>query len=426
MTDANQETNVNKDTIAKFSVFRVFMMAFVMGVSSLVIWMALPEQKHHNEEIKSVPITSSNSSSEIEKPATKRDLRVSTITSEDETPGQSKIANKQPLAKSIESELKLFHNSTFPKILWHKYRRHAFVGSAVANLRAKPGGKLIGQLVNGEKLVMLDFDKASRFVKVATSFGAEGYVSIDLLSYERVKTAFDTPYERSISFDSFGLNTFNVQPSEEFLAEYQQFQALLKGLATKKSFDFKVSNIKYMIVSSTALIFPGQLGSALHLIRTVSQKPSVFFERPKIENLGPLDQELEIRASIPVRRVLDNESSKSTRFEKLIVSRGCPRRRIAAVTEDGTTSQLELLVFDIKKRVKVSLHSKPHRGNPNFTWAHADLNGDSWPDMAFYFGGETAQSPYTYLFIAHNIDGRWQMHWIEDRFGLADICGAQI
>jgi hypothetical protein len=398
------------------SLYRVLLLALLMGAAVIVVRRVFPEPV--NSENLQVVGAAHDVQGKGSDDATSSAEDVGANTS----PGQSQNIAKEASDNEGESSLAIFNQGPLTKLGWHSQRKRAFVRGHVINMRDRPGGKLVGQLLNGEELSIFDWPKDASFVKVGTNFGSTAYVSADLLSSDQFRGVFSNPPANLLAFDSFVLESAATNPSPEFYREYENFKNLLKGLPAKKSFDYNKSNLKYILVSSTSVIFPAEPAAVLRLIRGVSAKPAVFFERSKLVNPGPLDPELEIRANIPVRRVLENGVAKSTRFEKFLISSGCPKKRIAAVTDDGTATELELLIFDINKKVDVKFSSKPHRGNPSFTWAYADLNGDSWQDVAFYFGGETGRAPFRFLFVAHNIDGVWQMHHIDDYSGAEALC----
>jgi hypothetical protein len=405
------------------SIYRVLLLAMLMGAAVIIVRRVFPESVN-SEKIPVAEAASddqgNDSLNETKKgvDATSRAEDVGT----NPLPGQRQNIAKEAFDDEGGSSLEIFNQGQLKKADWHPKRNRAFVSVHVINMRDRPGGKLVGQLLNGEELSVIDWPKGASFLKVGTSFGSSAYVSADLVSSEQFRGVFSNPSVNLLPFDSFVLESAATNPSPEFYREYENFRNLLKGLPAKKSFDYSKSNLKYILVSSTSVIFPAEPAAALRLIRSVTAKPAVFFERSKSKDRGPLDPELEIRANIPVRRVLENGSAKSTRFEKFLLSGGCPKKRMAALTDDGTATESELLIFDINKKVDAKFSAKPHRGNPGFTWAYADLNGDSWQDAAFYFGGETGRAPFRFLFVAHNIDGVWQMHHIDDYSGAEERC----
>ena len=408
---------------ARFSFFRVLLMVLVMGVSAIIVSRVFPNvrlgEKHPTtDDIRSEAINSGD----VKNPVFKDIKKPSPVTEEVIATTGDVLGHAANFTSfSNEINLEIFNQASLPRLTYHPNRKRAFVAGSVVNLRDRPNGRLVGQLINGEEVSILEWPKDSTSVKIATNRGMVAYVSADLLSYEQYRGVFSSPVE-PLGFDAFALKSTVGSSTDEFNREYENFKNLLRGLPTKVSFDYAESNLKYVLVASSSVIFPADPSVLLSLVRAVSTKPSVFFERPKHSQPGPLDPELEIRANPPVRRVLENGSSKSTRFDRFLISKGCPTKRVAAVTADGTASAVELLVFDIKKKVRATLSTKPHRGNPSYTWAYADLNGDSWQDAAFYFGGETGMSPYRFMFVAHNVEGVWQMHWVEDRTGADVVC----
>jgi hypothetical protein len=405
------------------SFYRVLLLALLMGTAVIVVRRVFPEPVK-SEKLHVVEATYDGQDNDS-LDETKKGVDAASDPVDvgaNPSPGQSQNIAKEASDNEGESSLAIFNEGSLPKLGWHPQRKRAFVGGQVINMRDRPGGKLVGQLLNGEELSIIDWPKDASFLKVGTNFGSTAYVSADLVSSEQFRGVFSNPPLNLLPFDTFVLESAAANPSLEFYREYENFKNLLRDLPAKKSFDYSKSNLKYILVSSSSVIFPVEPAAVLRLIRGVSAKPAVFFERSKAINHGPLDPELEIRANIPVRRVLEDGNSKSTRFEKFLISSGCPKKRIAAVTDDGTAAALELLIFDINKKVDAKFSSKPHRGNPSFTWAYADLNGDSWQDVAFYFGGETSRAPFTFLFVAHNIDGVWQMHHVDDYSGAETRC----
>jgi hypothetical protein len=405
------------------SFYRVLLLALLMGAAVIIVRRVFPEPVR-SEKLHVVE-TAHNGQGNDSLDETKKGVDAASSAEDvgaNPSPGQRQSIPKEAFDDKGESSLEIFNQGPLKKADWHPKRNRAFVSGHVINMRDRPGGKLVGQLLNGEELFIIDWPKEATFLKVGTSFGSKAYVSADLVSSEQFRGVFSNPPVNLLPFNSFVLESAATNPSAEFFREYENFKNLLKGLPAKKSFDHSKSNLKYILVSSTSVIFPAEPSAVLRLIRSVTAKPAVFFERSKSKDRGPLDPELEILANTPVRRVLENGSAKSTRFEKFLISGGCPKKRMAALIDDGTATGSELLIFDINKKVDAKFSAKPHRGNPGFTWAYADLNGDSWQDVAFYFDGENGRAPFRFLFVAHNIDGVWQMHHIEDYSGAEERC----
>jgi len=408
-----------------FSLKRVLIAALLMGTAAIVVWRVFPDRR--NQENSAIGDSSQNGSVQNlmdgSSPGSKGPEEYLAHNDTQVSREKYQLPTEQTASNGRFHGLEVFAVSTLPKLVWNPARKRAFVGGSVVNMRDRPGGKLVGQLLNGEEVSILEWSKDAPFVKIATQFGLVAYVSADLLTYEQFRGVFSQSVLPT-PFDSFALDSIGESPSPEFSREYESFQNLLRGLPTKPSFDHSKSNLKYMVVSSSSVIFPAEPAAVLGLVRSVTAKAPIFFERSKNISPGPLDPELEIKVNAPVRRVFENGSAKSTKFEKILVARGCPRKRLSAVTEDGTGSSVELLIFDINKKIEAKLSSKPHRGNPAFTWAYADLNGDSWQDVAIYFGGESSMAPYRYLFVAHNVAGVWQLHRIEDYSYAAEFCAS--
>lgn len=416
--------------LVRFSFFRVFCLSLFMSVVALIVWRLLYNPGGDYLQVSQDLSNLERTSGERGPP---RDESTKAIPQIEPVPDASSSAGVGGQASARDSalnyspmKLDIFSSKEFLKLEKETERKRAFVGGAIVNIRESPGGKIVGQLLNGEEVAILDWPRGASFVKILTQFGLTAYVGAELLTFERFRGVFSSDDKGPSPFDSVIVESYGGRSDPEFSREYENFRSLLDGLPIKQAFDYKKSNLKYVLVSSSSVVYPSDPTTILSLIRSVSSKPSVFFERLKRPNSGPLDPELEVKAVVPVRRLFESGAAKSTRFEKFLISEGCPKKRIAAVTEDGTSSQLELLVFDIKKKTEARLSVKPHRGNPSFTWAYADLNGDTWQDVAFYFGGESAFAPFRYLFVAHNIDGAWRLHRVADYSGVFDSCAAAI
>jgi hypothetical protein len=307
------------------------------------------------------------------------------------------------------------------KFVYNEQSKRAFVSADVINFRLKPGGGLLGQLSKGDALEILTEPDQSGFMKVRTSYGQVGYVSKDLVSMDRAFGVFDS--DRLVGTQSTDL-VISIGPGQdagERSRHYSFFLELLDRLPTKASFDFSKSNLRYMILASSEILYPADPSNLLNLIRQSSFKPAIFLERAKMANQAS-EGGMIIKTKLPVRRVPANQGGQSTSIERIDISTKCYPFRMNFGAEQSGSSKLELVVIDIKKSMNVTFTTRPHKGDPNFTWAFADLNGDTWQDVAIYFGGQTSVSPYKFLFIAQNVGGIWQIHRVEDRSGYNQNC----
>lgn len=374
----------------RFSIIRVLILAILMFLAGMFAW---PDK------------TLLSNSEKFEK----QDAQFKTINSE--------IAEDVPSEASVV-HVKNFYGKKdqkgFRPVVKHEKIRRVFVAADVLNIRATAGGKVIDQLARGEDVEILDWDDKSEFVKIRTNFDRVGFVSSNRLSMERPFGFFAARSANSPSFSDVTLKVNQKSEDSEFSQDYHLFNELLKTLPIKPSFDFSKSNLKYVLLSNSNVIFPSDGAILLDWVRRSSFRPGVFFDL--LESAKNSDEPLGIRVKtrLPVRQVLANGQAISTTLESLEVSNGCTSRGVVIKTGKPFDRKLELLLIDVKKVAVVSMTTRPHRGNPNNTWGFADLNNDSFQDVAFYFGGETPLSPYKHLFVAQNVFGRWQLRWIED------------
>jgi hypothetical protein len=307
------------------------------------------------------------------------------------------------------------------KYVYHEKAKRAFVAADVINLRLKPGGGLLGQLSKGDVLEILAEPDQTGFLKVMTSYGQIGYVSKDLVSADRAFGVFDSDSSLVSRVNDFVVSVSPGQNSDELSRHYNFFLELLDKLPTKASFDFSNSSLRYMILASSEVIHPSDPSNILQMIRQSSFKPAIFLERAKSADQSTAGSTV-INTRLPVRRVPANLGGQSTLIQQLDISTKCYPFRMTVKADQSIMPKLELIIVDIKKSTTATLTTRPHKADPSFTWAFADLNGDTWQDVAIYFGGQTSTSPYKFLFVGHNIGGNWQVHRIEDRSGYNQNC----
>ena len=304
----------------------------------------------------------------------------------------------------------------------HEKIRRGFVAADVLNIRKSPTGKVIAQLARGEAVEILSWEKASEFVKIKTNFELVGFASSNLLSIERPTGFFDVVEKSMWGSDDITLKLGQEPADFEFRRDYDDFNQRLKELPIKPSFDFLKSNLKYLLVSSSNIIFPSDAAIILDWIRQSSYRPNVFFDLLESKEKPAEPSGIRMQFRLPVRRVLANGSAFSTTLNAVDLSHSCSSPGISVKMAEPSREKLELLVIDVKKSSVVNMTTRPHKGHPSYTWGYADLNGDSWQDLAFYFGGETPISGFKRLFVAQNMNGHWQLRWVEDRAGSKIEC----
>jgi hypothetical protein len=399
----------------RLSFFRIFGMTFVMGLAVLFIKPHVHEVNHSSAPSGGDVVDISGSTAD----QTPVGSSNPDLESADHQPG-----NRHEDSRAMRYPASFeFLNASGPlrKYVYHEKAKRAFVAADVINFRLKPGGGLLGQLSKGDVLEILGEPDQTGFLKVMTSYGQIGYVSKDLVSSERAFGVFDFdgPFVSKITDVVVSLSP--GQSSDELSRHYNFFLELLDKLPTKASFDFSNSSLRYMILSSSEVIHPSNPSALLQVIRQSSFKPAIFLERAKASNHAK-EGDLIIKTKLPVRRVPANRGGQSTSLQQVEVATKCYPFNMSVKADESNSSKLELIIVDIKKSTTATLTTRPHKGDPNFTWTFADLDGDTWQDVAIYFGGQTSASPYKFLFIGHNVGGNWQIHRIEDRSGYNQNC----
>jgi uncharacterized protein YgiM (DUF1202 family) len=399
----------------RLSFFRIFGMTFVMGLAVLFV-------KPHVHEVNHSSAPSGGDVADISD-AKADQTRVGSsnpdLESADHQP-RNRHEDSQRIQYPASFE---FLNATGPlrKYVYNEKAKRVFVAADVINFRIKPGGGLLGQLSKGDVLEILGEPDQTGFLKVMTSYGQIGYVSKDLVSSERAFSVFDFDGHFGFQANDVVVSVSPSQNSDELSRHYNLFLGLLDKLPTKASFDFSNSSLRYMFLSSSEVIYPSDPSILLHIIRQSSFKPAIFLERAKTTNQSTVGSMI-VKTKLPVRRVPANQGGQSTSLQQLDVVTKCYPFSVSVKDDQSISSKIELMIIDIKKSTTATLTTRPHKGDPNFIWAFADLNGDTWQDVAIYFGGQTSASPYKFLFIGHNIGGNWQVHRIEDRSGYNQNC----
>jgi hypothetical protein len=405
-----------KKTI-RLSFFRIFGMACVMGLAVLLIKPSVDTLDHST-----APVVGEGGATDIS--GAKGDqTQVGSLSPDLESPDhQLPNSHKDRQAMHYPASFEFLNASgRLRKYVYHEKAKRAFVAADVINLRLKPGGGLLGQLSKGDVLEILAEPDQTGFLKVMTSYGQIGYVSKDLVSADRAFGVFDSDSSLVSRVNDFVVSVSPGQNSDELSRHYNFFLELLDKLPTKASFDFSNSSLRYMILASSEVIHPSDPSNILQMIRQSSFKPAIFLERAKSADQSTAGSTV-INTRLPVRRVPANLGGQSTLIQQLDISTKCYPFRMTVKADQSIMPKLELIIVDIKKSTTATLTTRPHKADPSFTWAFADLNGDTWQDVAIYFGGQTSTSPYKFLFVGHNIGGNWQVHRIEDRSGYNQNC----
>ncbi len=415
---SNQENALPEEFKKKpirLSFFRIVGMACVMGLAVLVVKPNVHEVNHSSaSSVGDVADVSASKADQTRLGSPNPDLESA----------EHQPSNGQQDIQAIHYPASFeFLNASgrLKKYVYHEKAKRAFVAADVINLRSKPGGGLLGQLSKGDVLEILAEPDQSGFLKVMTSYGQIGYVSKDLVSSDRVFSVFDADGPLGFQANDVVVSVSYGQNSDELSRHYSFFLELLDKLPTKASFDFSNSSLRYMILASSKIIYPTDPSTVLDMMRQSSFKPAIFFELAKTTNQSTLGSMI-VKTKLPVRRVPSNQGGQSSSLQQLDVATKCYPFSISVKGDQPISSKLELMIIDIKKSTTATLTTRPHKGDPNFVWAFADLNGDTWQDVAIYFGGQTSASPYKFLFIGHNIGGTWQVHRIEDRSGYNQNC----
>lgn len=399
----------------RLSFFRIFGMACVMGLAVLVVKPNVHEVNHSSAPASGdVADISGSQADQARRGSPNLDLE-----SADNHPANS---NEDSQVMRYPASFEFLNASgRLKKYVYHETAKRAFVAADVINLRLKPGGGLLGQLSKGDVLEILAEPDQAGFLKVVTSYGQMGYVSKDLVSSDRAFGVFDSEGPSGFLANDVVVSVSPGHKSDELSRHYNFFLELLDKLPTKASFDFSNSSLRYMILSSSEVIYPTEPSTVLDMMRQSSFKPAIFLERAKTTNQSTLGSMI-VKTKLPVRRVPANQGGQSTSLQQLDVATKCYPFSVSVKGDQSISSKIELMIIDIKKSTTATLTTRPHKGDPNFIWAFADLNGDTWQDVAIYFGGQTSASPYKFLFIGHNIGGNWQIHRIEDRSGYNQNC----
>lgn len=406
---SNQENSLPeefKKKTLRLSFVRILAMASFMGLAVFLIGPNL-----HNQDSSAPP------------KAVTEDTKNSPAAATDQTQDTSSAVDSGSRSNSRPPSFEFLNGSgNLRKFVYHEQSKRAFVSGDVINFRLKPGGPLLGQLSKGDAVEIMSEPDQTGFLKVRTSYGQVGYVSKDLISYDAAFGVFDAEFPLESQAGAVQVSVNQGENSDELSRHYQFFLELLDKLPTKPSFDFSRSNLRYIVLGASEVLYPADPSTFLHLIHQSSFKPAVFLERTKTTNQSTVGG-MVVKTKLPVRRVPANEGGQSASLQQVDISTKCYPYRMTVKVDQANSSRLELLIVDIKKSTTATLTTRPHKGDPSFTWAFADLNGDTWQDLAMYFGGQTSVSPYRFLFVAHNIDGNWQINRIEDRSGYNPNCG---
>ena len=426
--DPRQDTQLPSEfrrAPVQFSIRRIAVMSSIMAFAGALSWVFIPK----NDEVENVQNKSAESPN-VDKSAKDTDLsangnELAQMNVDQPQTLQSKNLGSKAVIDGMFSEggyTEEVSKNAAPKLMRSEKLKVAFVARDLVNVRDKPGGSVIGQLTRGESVELMAWTDHDQIVKVKTEFGQVGYMSSELLSAEREFGPFSLSSKQYFSLDGISINIFRSNKGDEFDRHLNNFRALLKTIPVKPSLDFSQLKIKYWILSSADVLFPSDFSEVLYSIRHSSFSPKVFFEKDKSIGSRGGSSNLSIKTRLPVRLVGANLTSKSTVLNSVNASGTCAPFRATVKTVDSISSKLSFLVFDIRKNVAATLTTRPHRGDPSFTWAFADLNGDLVQDVAVYYGGENARWVYKYLFVAHNIDGRWQPIRMDDYSGVSPYC----
>jgi len=100
----------------------------------------------------------------------------------------------------------------------------------------------------------------------------------------------------------------------------------------------------------------------------------------------------------------------------------CPWWRAVLNPPNKKHTDLELILLGAAKGPKARLKLQDVKSKDGAKFGLADIDGDGVHDLALYFGGTSGGWIYGYLFIAHNVNGFWQLNEVDDQVDRKPQC----
>jgi hypothetical protein len=100
----------------------------------------------------------------------------------------------------------------------------------------------------------------------------------------------------------------------------------------------------------------------------------------------------------------------------------CPWWRAVLNPPNKKHADLELILLGAPKVAKARLKLQEVKSKDGAKFGLADIDGDGVHDLAVYFGGASGGWIYGYLFIAHNVNGFWQLNEVDDQVDRKSLC----
>jgi len=301
--------------------------------------------------------------------------------------------------------------------------KKVFVNRDIINLRQSADGKVVSQLTRGAELSVLEWKPKAEFLKVKTADSEIGFVSRKVLSDVRPTGSYlmGAVSARQVA-DDVHIASVRHQNRGYLDLKLKNFETLLKSAPIKPSFNFQASNLNYLIASPSQVLWPSNVDRVVGLLKSWSRSPNISLKRiqsPESE-FGEID--VTLHSKVLSTRLGVPGSTEEQFIDGVRVLQTCPWSRAVLNPPNKKHTDLELILLGAPKVPKARLKLQDVKSKDGAKLVLADIDGDGFHDLAVYFGGASGGWIYGYLFIAHNVNGFWQLNEVDDQVDRMSEC----
>ena len=340
------------------------------------------------------------------------------------------VAKSQEQTKTPKDPTKLSEGNQWPErpaslrpLEFKKDIKRVFVNRDIINLRQSADGKVVSQLTLGTELTVMEWKPKAEFLKVKTRDAEIGFVSRKVLSDVRPNGSYlmEAVSSRQVA-DDVHITSVSQQNRSYLDLKLKHFESLLEAAPIKSSFNFQASNLNYLIGSPSQVFWPSSVDRVVGLLKSWSSSPNVSLKR--IRNPEPDLGEIDVTLSSKVlaTRLGVPGSAEEQVIDGVRILQTCPWWRAVLNPPNKKHADLELILLGAPKGPKARLKFQDVKSKDGAKFGLADIDGDSVHDLAVYFGGASGGWIYGYLFIAHNVNGFWQLNEVDDQVDRKSQC----
>lgn len=301
--------------------------------------------------------------------------------------------------------------------------KKVFVNRDIINLRQAADGKVVSQLTRGTELIVLDWKPKAEFLKVTTPDAEKGFASRKVLSDVRPNGSYlmAAVSSRQVA-DDVRITSVRHQNRVYLDLKLKHFESVLNAVPIKPSFNFQASNLNYLIGRPSQVFWPSNVDRVVGLLKSWSRSPNVSLKRIRSPESEFDDIDLTLSSKILSMRLGVPGSAEEQVIDGVRILQTCPWWRAVLNPPNKKHTDLELILLGAPNGPKASLKLQDVKSKDGAKFGLADIDGDGVQDLAVYFGGTSGGWIYGYLFIAHNVNGFWQLNEVDDQVDRKSQC----